>query len=59
MIGDSILLAPKLKQPDNEHFYEWLDEKTIVDVYLPPDNLWYDFYSKEQVVATDKKTSMT
>jgi len=54
MIGDSILLAPKLEEPKNEHFNEWMLETTKVEVYLPHGHLWYDFNTKEQVVPTDK-----
>jgi len=53
MLGSSFLVAPKIVRAEpvpEKKFFSWGDEsapKTEIQVYLPPDALWYNYFSKE------------
>ena len=44
MFGENILVAPKIGEPS--HDMPILGGTTPVDVYIPPTEEFYDFYSK-------------
>lgn len=51
MFGSNILVAPKIGQP-RPHMAH-LGGTTPVEVYLPPNEEWYDFYSKYSMPHID------
>ena len=43
MLGDAILIAPKLTEPNDVEIFEQVQSVTF---FLPEEELWYDYYNK-------------
>ena len=49
MLGESILVAPKLTEPSHLNMQMHTQEVTY---YLPEEETWYNYYSKELAIST-------
>lgn len=54
MFGDSILVAPKITQPDE---FQKSINMQLVNYYLPSSASWYNYYSKAKETVTGQWVS--
>ena len=52
MLGDAILIAPKLTEPNNIEKFEQIQR---VIFFLPEEELWYNYYDKGIEWSTGKE----
>ena len=55
MLGDAILIAPKLTEPNDIEKFEQIQS---VKFFLPEEELWYNYYNKEIEWSTGQEETV-